>query len=316
MAKSSVLYLGLRLDPKRMASMKENHVLRCEALLGWCKNTLGPVFVPHEVMAVVVGGNVRYAAVYLSDIAEEVVSLNGAIKTAALQFENLPKDLSNEAVRSCKGLKLAEIRVMCRDSVILTLAQLTNHCSAVIKGELRAMLDDLHTQYGVCGQFMVPCTSFELHIRDTWVDRVLRAMGTLGVGLLMPSSVYWCVHAHLPQVQWAGMRWATRSYTFKGRDICVLSGPGTDAAVRCLRDRVNDLLHARLSCHEAGHWAVQHRECHEDHSHLPNAGVGPTQLDYVSLTGLQAVFPSRMPSPLTHCLLQRVRHKKATKRPT
>ena len=42
-------------------------------------------------------------------------------------------------------------------------------------------------------------------------------MGTLGVGLLMLSSVYSCVHAHVPQVQWAGRRWATRSYTFKGR---------------------------------------------------------------------------------------------------
>ena len=128
-------------------------------------------------------------------------------------------------LRSGNGLKLADVRVLCLDSVVLTLAQLAHHCSGVVKGELRAMLDDLHTQYGVCGQFMVPSTAFALHAGDTWVDRVLRAMGTLGVGLLMPSSVYWCVHAHLPQVQWGGRRRATRSYTFKGRDACVLSGP-------------------------------------------------------------------------------------------
>ena len=64
-ANSTVPYLGLRLDPKGTASMKEKHVLRCEALLGWCKNTLGPASVPHEVMAAVVGGIVRYAAPYL-----------------------------------------------------------------------------------------------------------------------------------------------------------------------------------------------------------------------------------------------------------
>ena len=119
-AKSTVPYLGPRLDPKGLASMKEKHVLRCEALLGWCKNTLGPASVPHEVMAVVVGGIVRYAAPYLSDTAEEVVRLNAAIETAALQFENLPKDLSNVVVRSGKGLKLADIRVLCRDSVVVT----------------------------------------------------------------------------------------------------------------------------------------------------------------------------------------------------
>ena len=73
--------------------MKQKHVLRCEALLGWCKNTLGPESVPHEVMAAMVGG-----IVHVSDTAEGVVKLNAAIKTAALQFENLPKDLSNVAV--------------------------------------------------------------------------------------------------------------------------------------------------------------------------------------------------------------------------
>ena len=191
----------------------------------------------------------------------------------ALQFENLPKDLSNVVVRFGKGLKLADIRVLCRDSVVVTVAQLTRHRWVVIKGELRALLDDLHTPYGMCGQFMLPSTEFASHAGDTWVDRVLRAMGTLGVSLLMPSSVYSCVHAHLPQVQWAGQRWATRSYTFKGRDVCVLlSGPRTEAAVRSLTDPANDLLHARLPCHEPGHRAVQLEECHEDHLHLPNRG--------------------------------------------
>ena len=76
-----------------------------KALLGWCKNTLGPMSVPHEVMAVVVGGMVRYAAPYLSDTAEEVVRLNATIKTTAVPFENLPKDLSNVVVRRGKGLK-------------------------------------------------------------------------------------------------------------------------------------------------------------------------------------------------------------------
>ena len=111
-------------------------MLRCEAVLGWWKNTLGLAWVPHEVMAAVVGGVVRYAALYLSDTVEEVVRLNAAIKTVAMQFENLPKDLSNVVVRSGNGLKLAEIRVLCRDSVVVTLAHVTHHCSAVTTGEV------------------------------------------------------------------------------------------------------------------------------------------------------------------------------------
>ena len=84
-------------------------------------------------------GIVRYAAPHLSDTAEEVVRLNAAIKNASLRFENLPKDLSKVAVRSTKGLELVGIRVLCCDCVVVTLAQLTHHCSPVVKGELRAM---------------------------------------------------------------------------------------------------------------------------------------------------------------------------------
>ena len=314
-AKGTVPYLGLRLDPRGTASMMEKHVLRCEALLGLCKNTPGPASVPHEVTAAVVGGIiVRYAAPYLSDTAEAVVELNGAIKAAAVQFQKLPKDMSNVAVRSGRGLRLADAQVICRDSVVATLAQLTHHRSATVRTELRAMLRDMHLQYGVCGQFLVPSTSFATHAGSTWVDRVLRAMGTLRVALLMPSAVYSCVHAHLPQVQWACWKWASQSYTFKGRDICVLSGPRTDAAVQSLTDPTSDLLHARVPCHEPGQWAVQLGDCHEDHLHLPHTGVGPNQLDHVWFMGLRDVFRPRLPGPLTHRLIHPMRRKKASKR--
>ena len=313
-AKGTVPYLGLRLDPRGIASTKEKHVLRCEALRGGCKNTLGPASVPPEVMAAVVAGILRYAAPYLSDTAEAVVKLNAAIKAAALQFEKLPKDLSNVAVRSGHGLRLADVQVICRDSVVATLAQLTHHRSPKVRTELRAMLRDMHLQYGVCGQILVPSASFATHVGSTWVGTVLRAMGTLRVGLLMPSSLFSCVHAHLPQVHRAGRKWASQSYTFKGRDICILSGPHTDAAVQSLTHPANDLLHARLPCPASGQWAVQLQECHKDHLHLPHAGVGPNQLDHVWFTGLRDVFRPQLPGPLTHRLIHPVRRKKASKR--
>ena len=217
-------------------------------------------------------------------------------------------------MRCGNGLKLADVRVVRRDSVVVTVAQLAHRRLVVVRSELRAMLGDPHTQYGGCGQFLVPSTAFAVRAGDTWVDRVLRAMGTLGIGLLMPSSVYLCVHAHVPHVQWAGRRWATGSCNFEGTDVCVLSRPHTYVAVRSLTDPANDLLHVQVPCHEPGHRAVQLRECHEDHLHLPHTGVGPTQPDHVWFTGRQAVSQSRMPSPLTHRLLHPVRHKKPSKR--
>ena len=171
----------------------------------------------------------------------------------------------------------------------------------------------MHLQYGVCGQFLVPSTSFPMHAGSTWVARVLRAMGMLQVGLVMPSSVYSCVHAYVPQVQWAGRKWASQSYISKGRDVCVLSRPCTDAAVQSLTDSANDLLHARLPCLEPGQWSIQLQECHEDHLHLPHTGSGTNQLDHVWFTGLRNVFRLRMPGPLTHRLTHPVRRKKTSK---
>ena len=86
-AQSTVAYLGLRLDSKASASMEEKHAHRCEALLGWCTTTVGTALVPHEVMAAILGGIVRYAALYLSDFAVEVVRLKASMKTAALQLK-------------------------------------------------------------------------------------------------------------------------------------------------------------------------------------------------------------------------------------
>ena len=109
------------------------------------------------------------------------MKLNAAIKAAAVQFEKLPKDLSNVVVRSGHGLRLADVHVIFRDSVVATLAQLTHHRSATVRTELRAMLRDMHLQYGVCGRFLVPSASFATHAGSRWVDRVLWAMGTLRV---------------------------------------------------------------------------------------------------------------------------------------
>ena len=293
-AKAEVPYLGLMLDPKGMASMKENRMFHCKALLGWCKDTLGPALVPHEVMAAVVGGMVPYAAPYMSDVAAQVVRLNAAMNTTAVHLENLPKDLSHVGVWSSKGLKLADVEVLCRDSMVAIVDQLTHHRSAVVKGELRVLLDNLHAQYRVHGQLMVPSEAFASHAGDTWIDRVLKAMGTLGVSLLMPSLVYSCAHAPSPQVQSAGRRWATRSYTFKGRDIYVLSGSPPEVALRSMTDPANNVLYASLPCHVPGHWAAQLRDCREDHLHRPVTGVGPAILCHVWLTGLQAVFQLRL----------------------
>ena len=176
------------------------------------------------------------------------------------------------------------------------------------------MLRHMHLQYSVWGQFLVPSMSFATHAGSTWVDRALRAMRTLRVGLLMPSSVYSCVHSHLPQVRWTGQKWASQSYIFKGRDICVSSGPRTDAAVQSLTDPANDLLHARLSSPAPGQMAVKLWECHEAHLHLPHTGVGLNQLNLVWFTGLRDVFRLQLPGPLTHPLIHPVRRMKASKR--
>ena len=81
-----------------------------------------------------------------------------------------------------------------------------------------------------------------------------------------------------------------RSYTFKGRDICVLSVPRTEQVVRSLMDLANDFHHASLQCLGPGHWALHVLHGKEDYLHLSAAGVGPTMLGDTWLQIMKAVF--------------------------
>ena len=240
-AKSTVLHLGLRLDPKGMAYMKEKHVRCCEALLGSCKNTLGPASV-HEVMAAVVGGIVRYAAPYLSDTAEAVVKLNVAIKTAALQFEHLPKDVSNVAVRSGNGLKLADVQVPCHDSVVVSLRTIAWLWSKVSREPCSAIC----TRSTGCADDSSFPSRRSCYMQETRGST--ECSKRWGRWEWDSSCRLQCTCACTPTC-----RMCNRSYDCKGRDICVLSGPRTNAAHKSRTNPPNDLLHARLACHEPGH---------------------------------------------------------------
>ena len=68
-------------------------------------------------------GIVQYTAPDLLDSAAQVVRLNAAMKAVALRFEYVPQHISNLAVRSSKGLRLAHIRGLCYDSLDPTVAQ-------------------------------------------------------------------------------------------------------------------------------------------------------------------------------------------------
>ena len=57
--------------------------------------------------------------------------------------------------------------------------------------------------------------------RATWIDRPLRALGQQEIGFLILSLMFASEHTLLAQVEWDERSRVTRSYTFKGRDMCV-----------------------------------------------------------------------------------------------
>ena len=59
--------------------------------------------------------------------------------------------------------------------------------------KLRSMLHDIH-QSGVCGQLLVPA-AFRSRQRSVWPGHLLLAIVLRGMGLLMPSLVYACLHS-------------------------------------------------------------------------------------------------------------------------
>ena len=83
----------------------------------------------------------------------------------------------------------------------------------------------MHSPNNVRERFLIPSLAFPTHPGDNSGDRLLLPPGKNWTCLLMPMAVYGCVHTHLPQVKWAGRTLMTRSFTFKGRDMCTVSGP-------------------------------------------------------------------------------------------
>ena len=71
-------------------------------------------------------------------------------------LKTCPKTCAMWRMRSGSGLKLADVRVLCRDLVVLILAQLAHHRSTVVKGALRAMLGDPHISTGCADNWWFP----------------------------------------------------------------------------------------------------------------------------------------------------------------
>ena len=141
-----------------------------------------------------------YAVWCLSHATIEVVQLNVAMKGAAMHFESPPRDISNVAIWSGKGLRLPEVEDLCGYLVRVMVAALTHHRSVVVREEVRAMLGNMHRRYGVCGQIVVPSLAFAFHPGTTWIDIILQALGRQRTGLLIKSSLFACGHAHVPQL--------------------------------------------------------------------------------------------------------------------
>ena len=61
---------------------------------------------------------------------------------------------------------MADIQYLCQDFAIATVAQLAHHRSAVVRAELCCMLEEMHRQYRVCGQFSMPTSAFATYPRS------------------------------------------------------------------------------------------------------------------------------------------------------
>ena len=95
----------------------------------------------------------------------------------------------------------------------------------------------------------------------------------------MPTFVCTCLQAHLPQV---------RSLIFKGRDICILSGPRLLVAERALvhPPQMKPFM-LPPPCLVLGPWSTQLRECRVYHLHfLMAAAAGPRGVEHVWLQGV------------------------------
>ena len=222
-----IVYLGVRLDPKGIASLPPKHFARVEALAAWACGSLSPSAVAVEAMRATIGGVVRFSAAFCSSTSPQVKALVRILRITGESVGKLAFDFSNFAIFSAHGMAMPDIGHLCRCGVISVTARLARHRCKTVREEVAKLLKSASDEWGICTEVFFPCAALSTVQGPRWEDRLVQALATLGVGLLA-SSVAPCPKAWRPQVQQAGDTWVHGRGVFNGNAVCIHSGPARD----------------------------------------------------------------------------------------
>ena len=299
-----VPYLGISLLSDGRAILQEKHINRIQSVVGWCTSTMAPEALVQSVLSSVVSGIARFAAPFLSDDCASVRAIHTVVRKASFRSERLRFDFSNVALYSEDGMKVDDVTSLVQDSAIATVASLAHHPSERVRDALGDMLDRVHRENGVCSLFLIPHADFMYHGGSTWEARLLRALASGRVGLLCSPLVH-CSASHIPQLEVCGKVRSRDSYTFQGRDICVVAGP---AVLDTSPDVCYEDLHVQMHRRHGQPWGTLLEECYKEHLH-----VSPTELSPQSMSDSWACVQHTLNPGVhphdTHLLVHPCRHK-------
>ena len=150
---------------------------------------------------------------------------------------------------------------ICHCVVITVIARLARHRCKSVRQAVSEVLHSASREWGICSEVFLPSPALSSVSGPRWEDRVVRALASLGVGLLA-SSIAPCPDAWRPQVQLAGNSWTHQTGVLRGTAVCILAGPADPQDVGHLPDTSHqvhpELALAAASCFmQCGHVPVE-----------------------------------------------------------
>ena len=196
-AADSVPNLGLQLQPDGKFPMQPNHLLRLAAVHNWCINTLAPPEVVQDLIRAIPGGVTQYIAPYIADDPDSVRHLDHITVHYARDRARYTFEASRDSLQDNRTLGLTRVPTRCQQAAVALVATLVHHRSSSVLAEATRMFWVIASVHGIWPEVHYPVWEFATLAGGDWVNRILRALAALELGLCNPIKCPRAAHIQL-----------------------------------------------------------------------------------------------------------------------
>ena len=164
------------------------HRLRLAAVHHWCPHTLAPPKVVQDSNPAIPGGVTQYVTPFIANDSDTAPHLDHITVRVAKDRAWYAFDATQESLQDNRTLGLTRVQMRCRQATVAIVGTLVHHRSASVRVEVTRIFWEIAGAHGICPEVPYPVPEFVTLTKGDWVQRILRALAALEVGLYNPIA--------------------------------------------------------------------------------------------------------------------------------